>query len=720
MAPITAAAAPRVKVGVGTVFPITYRDANRQWSGFAVDVLNEAARREGITLEWAAIQNSKASEDDLRADRVDLLPAGMVTAERQRMFYVSEPWWSTEITMVSRADRTVPSRLGMVPIYTEVARPAFPSVPFVTYPAGTHEAIAGMCKGETDAILLTHGEVHDLFLNPPEFCRNVRLVSGDTAVALQLSLISRKSDRQMASRLRDRIDEMAADGTLMRMAVKNPPIPTASVVLFEEKLKARLSRRLWTIGAVAVAAFLGWFFWARQRDLTRSRRAEAAFRSLHGRLALNYQVARIGSYEWFVPENRVVWSREMETLYGISSETHQHTVEEWKALLHPDDLESTLKAMSEAIANRQGTLDTTYRIVKQDGTVAWIHSRGQYEYDESGQPVHMLGVNIDITEQKRAEEALRNTNSQLEAILDSIPEPVMVTDAAGTLLRVNAAFRDSTLYQTTVENYIGRVEAYTEDGERIEPEDWPINRVRRGEHLGCVDVILEIDGARSNRRFSGRPVCDKQGNVTHAIINFFDITDQKRMAEELRRANQMMQVAMEAGNCGAWSWNVRTRELLWSEAYYRLFQIDPAVAPSLEFFYSMIVPEDLKRLREKIEASLNGQTREFCDEFRIRTGHGVRWIERRGRVYDDASGEPCQLVGINTDITERKILRGLLSTCAQCKRIQDEHNNWQAIERYISAHSEARFSHGLCPDCANAWAEEEGLEGERGAGSTGR
>jgi hypothetical protein len=60
------------------------------------------------------------------------------------------------------------------------------------------------------------------------------------------------------------------------------------------------------------------------------------------------------------------------------------------------------------------------------------------------------------------------------------------------------------------------------------------------------------------------------------------------------------------------------------------------------------------------------------------------------------------MIGINTDVTERKVLRGLFKTCAHCKKIEDEQGHWQVLERYISDHSHARFSHGRCPECLKA------------------
>ncbi len=577
------ASKPPVKIGVGTVFPISYRDNNRRWSGFAIDVLSEAARREKLAVQWLPSASSKSAEDDLQSGRTDLMPAGMVTPERKRKFYVSEPWWSTEMSMVSRADRPKLTRLGMSPIFVDLARPVFPSTALVPYPGGVEEAISALCRGDIDSALLTHGELHDLFLDRPDQCRGVRLVSGDTTIVAELSIISRKADEKLAKRLRNHIDEMALSGTLMRMARKNPPISTAGAAQFEQRLRDRLNRRLWIVGGVLLAPFILYLLWDRYRDLIRTKRSEAKLRNLQERLALKHEVARIGTFEWSIKDNVVLWSPEMESLYGIQSESHQHTIEEWKALVHPDDLTATLAAMEATTRQQQPTLDTSYRVIRPNGQIVWIHSRGRYEYDASGQAVHMLGVNMDVTGLKQTEEALE-------------------------------------------------------------------------------------------------------------------------------RASRTMRLALDGGNSGAWVYNVDTGELTWNDTYYRVLGVDPSVAPSTELFYSLVHPGDLTRVKASVADAIEGRTDEFRMEFRVQRADGVHWLERRGRVFRDPEGKPSQVVGITTDITERHILRGLLPTCAQCKKIRDEHNQWHALEDYISEHSDARFSHGMCPDCAEAWAKAAGIQ----------
>jgi PAS domain S-box-containing protein len=111
-----------------------------------------------------------------------------------------------------------------------------------------------------------------------------------------------------------------------------------------------------------------------------------------------------------------------------------------------------------------------------------------------------------------------------------------------------------------------------------------------------------------------------------------------------------------------------------------------------------------------------GRRAPFEMEYRLRRHDGAwRWIFDRGvPFFDDASGEFLGYIGSCIDVTPRveaeeglrraqedevKTLRGLLPICMHCKKIRDDSDYWHGFETYISAHSKADFSHGICPDC---------------------
>ena len=121
----------------------------------------------------------------------------------------------------------------------------------------------------------------------------------------------------------------------------------------------------------------------------------------------------------------------------------------------------------------------------------------------------------------------------------------------------------------------------------------------------------------------------------------------------------------------------------------------------------IIHPEDWQNWKTHTHTKLSeGEVEPM--EFRIVRKDGeLRWIHHVCRTVYSKDGENRGIRGSNRDITdtktiqeELKVLRGFLSICASCKMIRDKNGNWTQIEEYIREHSEADFSHGICPDCA--------------------
>lgn len=329
----------------------------------------------------------------------------MPTEARKRLFYVSEPWWSEELSLLTRAGTKRVTRLGIQQVYLEFARPYFDPATFVhdrnVQTESAPAEVSAVCQETLDGALITHGELHDLFLNRPVDCTGVRLQSADTAITYGLSVISRKENEAIAKRLRKRIDDLILDGALLKFAAAHPPIAVSGVVSMAADIRDRAQNRILRIAAcvsLLFAAFLGFFLWNRQRNLDTEKR-------LNERLALDREISRLGSYEWFPLDDRIEWSAETEAIFGAHTRDGRHTFEEWKERVHPTDVESIAAAIANAKANRQPTVDLTYRIIRADGTVAWIHSRSKYSYDSQGKFSHGTGVVMDISALKQGEMA---------------------------------------------------------------------------------------------------------------------------------------------------------------------------------------------------------------------------------------------------------------------------------------------------------------------------
>jgi PAS domain S-box-containing protein len=119
-------------------------------------------------------------------------------------------------------------------------------------------------------------------------------------------------------------------------------------------------------------------------------------------------LAHLGSWEWDVARNVVHWSDELYRLYGLSSNEFEASFEAFLARVHPDDRDSTIRAIEKALETGE-SFSFHERIVRPDGSVRTLHSRGEVETGHNGQTVRLFGTCQDVTEAKQAEEKLRQS-----------------------------------------------------------------------------------------------------------------------------------------------------------------------------------------------------------------------------------------------------------------------------------------------------------------------
>ena len=134
-----------------------------------------------------------------------------------------------------------------------------------------------------------------------------------------------------------------------------------------------------------------------------------------------------------------------------------------------------------------------------------------------------------------------------------------------------------------------------------------------------------------------------------------DVTDERRIEEELRRHRATLAAGQEIARMGTWDWNVRTGELWWSDGVYRLFGREPrSFTPAFEDFVTAVHPDDRAAVTQAIQGALNDQE-PFAIELRAVMSDGsVRFMQSRGEVTRDERGEPVRMLGAVQDITEQK------------------------------------------------------------------
>jgi PAS domain S-box-containing protein len=163
------------------------------------------------------------------------------------------------------------------------------------------------------------------------------------------------------------------------------------------------------------------------KELSERKRIEAALRQVSERLELAQEAANIGAFERDLVTNEITWSASQEKLYGLLPGSFGGKHLDWAKRVHPDDIAAVEAAVGHAVQNKS-SLNLEFRIIRPDGVERWISSQARVFVDEQSKPRRMLGVNIDITERKRAEQALARSRDQFERMAATTPDFLFIYD----------------------------------------------------------------------------------------------------------------------------------------------------------------------------------------------------------------------------------------------------------------------------------------------------
>jgi len=172
----------------------------------------------------------------------------------------------------------------------------------------------------------------------------------------------------------------------------------------------------------------------REQLLDRERSARDALLESEQRLRLALDAGRMGTWEWDIQQNCIIWSPEEERLYGLEPGTFSGSVEEYRERIHPDDRERSLSLVQEALNKQAKTHHVLHRIVRPDGTTRWLDSHARFMYAKDGTPLRLVGVSTDVTDRLEIESARDRALEQARAERQRLYEVFMQAPAAIAVL----------------------------------------------------------------------------------------------------------------------------------------------------------------------------------------------------------------------------------------------------------------------------------------------
>jgi len=290
-------------------------------------------------------------------------------------------------------------------------------------------------------------------------------------------------------------------------------------------------------------------------DITDKKTAAEAVRASEERLRLAQQIAHVGSFEWDIQTGVNTWTPELEAMYGLQPGTFTGTQTAFENLVHVDDRAGVINLVDRALKTGQST-EGEWRVVWADGSVHWITGRWQALMNESGEAARVIGVNIDVTDRKRAEEARLEVNRTLEvqaALLQSreellkifvnhVPAAVAMLDRDMRYLQVSERWcADYSLDSSKILGH-SHYEIFPDL-----PERWKQihRRGLEGETLRAEEDRWDRAGGTTWLRWEIRPWQNLDGVPGGILIFSEDITHRKHADEALLAVSRMLIEAHE-------------------------------------------------------------------------------------------------------------------------------------------------------------------------------
>jgi PAS domain S-box-containing protein len=282
-------------------------------------------------------------------------------------------------------------------------------------------------------------------------------------------------------------------------------------------------------------------------DVTDRKRSEQALRESDERVRLATEATGVGIWEWNIADDYMRWDAQMFRIYGVTPTPDGRVKrDEWLHHLLPED-RSTQKALDKTLSQRDRS-SREFRFQRSgEHETRYIQSVETLRTNSLGQVESIVGTNLDITELKRAEDTLRDSERHLRAVIDALPVAIYTTDANGSLTHFNqtAVEFSGRVPQLGTDQWCISMKLFNPDGSPLPHDHCPMAiALKEGRQLLGAEAIAERpDGSRVWFTAHPTPLHDTSGKLIGGINMLIDITERKRLDQVLLENNVEMKKA---------------------------------------------------------------------------------------------------------------------------------------------------------------------------------
>jgi PAS domain S-box-containing protein len=317
---------------------------------------------------------------------------------------------------------------------------------------------------------------------------------------------------------------------LRRWGLKESNLPPGSLVLHRQPKVWELYG-WYIVGSIVLLLFQTLLIFGLLRQRARRIMTESELKLSNDRLHQAVEAGKCVGWDWDVKTGCDRWFGDLRTMFGIQSDTYYGDVEEFRHRIYPEDQALVWEAVADARQKRE-PFTAEFRVLHLDGTVRWVTEGGQFYYSANGDAVRMLGMAVDITERKQAEQALREGEERFRLVANTAPVLIWMSGTDKLCNYVNQRWLEFT--GRPLEDELGNGWA-----EGVHPEDLK----------GCMDTYTQAFDRRESfqmeyrlRRHDGQyrwlsAIGVPRFNPDHSFAGYIgsctDVTEHKLAEESL-------------------------------------------------------------------------------------------------------------------------------------------------------------------------------------------
>jgi PAS domain S-box-containing protein len=278
------------------------------------------------------------------------------------------------------------------------------------------------------------------------------------------------------------------------------------------------------------------------RDITEHKRAEEALKENEKYLNIAQEIAHIGHWKLNPETNEVTGSDEFFRIFGLTRK--EATLEKFIEMVHPEDREFDIDTIGRGIKYGENW-NIEHRLLTKDGTEKFVQAIGNAITDETGKTVLVVGTVHDITERKRADEALRAQDHRFRAVLENSPTVIFIKDMESRYLFINRHWEKA--FQVRQKDIVGKVDNEIfpkEMAEAFRANDLKV--IKAGVPLEFEEIVPHDDGLHTYISIKF-PLYDASGKIEAICGIATDITERKHLEQESFKAQKLESVGLLAG-----------------------------------------------------------------------------------------------------------------------------------------------------------------------------